>query len=161
MRIGPPRSPRSVLRAQLPSISLGLTALCLLGGCKLIDQNTFAPAPEAKTAPATVAMSPTFTPVPVLADSRRALVTIDYAGPEPSYQQMLRYAVHAAEARDGRVQYDVIAVVPSAEAAGAGQRDASGVMRAIMANGVPPGRIHLGLSVQPGLASSQVRVYVR
>ena len=74
-----------------------------LTGCKLIDQTTFAPAPEAK--PAQVAL-------PKL-DQRTPLVTIGYDQPNPQYQAMLGYAVHAAEARDAAVQYDVFAVVPA------------------------------------------------
>ncbi len=129
-----------------------------LTGCKLIDQTTFAPGPEAK--PAQVAL-------PRL-DQRTPLVTIGYDQPDPQYQAMLGYAVHAAEARDAAVQYDVFAVVPAKgtptqqiAAAGAAQQDAVGVMRAIMALGVPAARIHLGVRADPGIGANQVRVYVR
>lgn len=134
-----------------------LPALCLLAGCALVDQNTFAPAPEAKPA----AMAASRPPAPVRFDSRRPLVTIDHTTGAPHYQDLLRYAVHAAEARDRGVQFDVVAVVASADAAAAGQRDVLGVMRAIMADGVPAERIHLGLRAEPGLTVRQVRVYVR
>ena len=134
-----------------------LPALCLLAGCALVDQNTFAPAPEAKP----VAAAPAGATAPVRFDSRRPLVTIDHTAGAPHYQDLLRYAVHAAEARDRGVQFDVVAVVASADAAAAGQRNAIGVMRAIMADGVPAERIHLGLRAEPGLPAQQVRVYVR
>lgn len=132
-----------------------LPALCLVSGCKLIDQNTFAPAPEAKPV---AAVQPAATP---RMDTRRPLVIIDYSVPNPNYGELLRYAVNAAEARDRKVQYDVIAVVAHIDAAARAQRDAIGVMRAIMADGVPAGRIHLGLRVEPERSTRQVRVYVR
>src|SRR5665213_1785319 len=84
-------------------VGMVLLAGLSLTGCKLIDQTTFAPAPEA--VPAKVV-------VPKI-DQRAALVTIGYEQPDPQYQAMLSYAVHAAEARDGAVQYDVFAVVPA------------------------------------------------
>lgn len=132
-------------------------ALILLAGCDLIGQNTFAPAPPPKPAPAAaqaLAPAPSFEP-------RRALVTIDEITPAPDYRPLLRYAVRAAEARDRGVQFDVVAALPDLSAAEQGQREASAVMRAIMAEGVPPARIHLGLHAEPGLAHRQVRVYVR
>jgi hypothetical protein len=129
-----------------------------LTGCKLIDQTTFAPAPEAVRVQVVV---------PKI-DQRSALVTIGYGQPDPQYQAMLGYAVHAAEARDGTVQYDVFAVVPAKgapaqqiQAAGAAQQDAVGVMKSIMALGVPAARIHLGVRADPGIDANQVRVYVR
>lgn len=131
-------------------------ALGLLAGCDLIGQNTFAPAPEPKPAAAAqaAATAPSF-------ESRRALVTVDEIAPASDFRPLLRYAVHAAEARDRGVQFDVVAVLPDLSAAEQGQRDAGEVMRAIMADGVPPARVHLGLRAEPGLAHRQVRVYVR
>jgi hypothetical protein len=130
-----------------------------LTGCKLIDQTTFAPSPEATV------------PVPVTLpriDARAALVTIGYDQPNPQYQEMLGYAVHAAEARNAEVQYDVFAVVPATgapaqqvQAAGAAQQNAVGVMKSIMALGVPAARIHLGVRSDPGIGANQVRIYVR
>jgi len=132
--------------------------LGLLSGCKLIDQTTFAPAPEAKPAPAATQSA---APPPLSAESRRALVTIAYSTPNPNYQDVLRYAVRAAEARDPNVQYEVVGEVPSLAGAEQAQRDAAAVMRAIMADGVPAARIHLGLRAEPGVAVRQVRVFVR
>ena len=45
-------------------------------------------------------------------DPRTPLVTIDYATPNPDYQDLLRFAVRAAETRAPGVQYDVIAMLP-------------------------------------------------
>jgi hypothetical protein len=128
-----------------------------LTGCKLIDQTTFAPAPEA-------------TPVQVKLpqpETRVALLTIGFDQPGPQYHAMLSYAVHAAEARDAAVEYDVFAVVPATgspaaqvKAAGDAQQDAVEVMKAIMALGVPVVRIHLGARSDPAITANQVRVYV-
>src|SRR5690242_5522890 len=88
---------------------------CLaLGGCKLIDQTTFAPAPEA---------SPTMPAAPVV-DPRRPLVTVGYDTPDPHYQQMLEYAVRAAETRAPGVEYDVIAMLPAGGDVALAQQDA-------------------------------------
>ena len=119
-------------------IWLALLACLGLAGCKLIDQNTFAPAPEAKA-------QPSAPPAPVQVDPRRSLVTIDAGATPDSYEQLLRYAVRAAEARDRYVEYDVVAVVPNVTEATTGQQDAAEVMRSIMAAGVPANRIHLQL----------------
>ena len=77
---------------------------CLaLAGCTLIDQTTFAPAPEA---------SPP-TPAPPQVDPRTPLLTIGYDTPNPNYQELLHFAVRTAESRAPGVQYDVIAMMPS------------------------------------------------
>ena len=137
---------------------LVLVAGLSLTGCKLIDQTTFAPAPEAVPVQVTLPH----------ADPRVPLVTIGFDQPNPQYQGMLGYAVHAAEARDTGVQYDVVAVVPAkgapaqqVQAAGAAQGDAIEIMKAIMALGVPAARIHLGVRSDPRIDANQVRVYVR
>jgi hypothetical protein len=128
-----------------------LAAGLLLAGCTLIDQTTFAPSPEATTAVVE----------PPKVDPRVALLTVDYAQPNPSFQDLLRYAVREAETRAPGVQYDVIAMLaPKADAAAA-QQHAADVMRAIMAQGVPATRIHLGLRSQAAGEPPQVRVYVR
>ena len=136
---------------QLPPL---LLALLSFTGCTLIDQRTFAPAPEAK------AQTPPPLP-PVVVDTRIPLVTIDYTVRSPDYAELLHYAVHAAEARDADVQYDVVSVLKDTNEVAAGQERVSGVMRAIMRDRVPSSRIHLALRTDPGLAASQVRVYVR
>jgi hypothetical protein len=122
-------------------------------GCTLIDRSTFAPAPEAKPAqPAVVAQI----------DARHPLVTIGYEQPNPQYQEMLGYAVHVAEARSSAaVQYDVFAVVAPKGAPADRINDAVGVMKAIMALGVPAERIHLGVRSDPAITANEVRVYVR
>jgi hypothetical protein len=129
-----------------------MVALLCFSGCTLIDQRTFAPAPEAKAQPA---------PAPVVLDTRTPLVTIDYTVPSPDYGELLHDAVQAAESRDAGVQYDVISVLKNTNDVSLGQERATGVMRAIMRDRVPASRIHLGLRADPTLASSQVRVYVR
>jgi hypothetical protein len=135
---------------RLVPVLLALLSFC---GCTLIDQRTFAPSPEAKA-------QPTSQP-PVVLDTRTPLVTIDYTIPSPDYGELLHDAVRAAEARDADVQYDVVSVMKDTSEVAAGQERATGVMRAIMRDRVPATRIHLALRTDPGLAASQVRVYVR
>lgn len=132
-----------------------LAALVALGGCKLIDQTTFAPAPEAKPAAAAAAATP------ARLDPRTPLAVIDFTSANPEYRGLLRIAVQAAESRDPRVQYDVIAVTPRLDEATTGQAQAAGVMRTMMTERVPAARIHLGLQTDPALTANQVRVYVR
>jgi len=124
----------------------------LLAGCKLIDQTTFAPSPEAQ---------PTVAPAAPRVDTRTPLVTIDYTIPSPDYGELLHSAVRAAESRDAEVQYDVVSVMKDTSEIAAGQERATGVMRAIMRDRVPATRIHLAVRTDPALAASQVRVYVR
>lgn len=123
----------------------------LLTSCKLIDQTTFAPSPEAATAKQEAPK----------ADPRTPLVTINYATPDPNYQDMLRYAVRAAETRAPGVQYDVIAMLPKAADMAAAQQRVAEVMRDIMAQGVPESRVHLGLRAALADTPQEVRVYVR
>ncbi|HBK09064.1 MAG TPA: hypothetical protein DDZ81_24930 [Acetobacteraceae bacterium] len=131
-----------------------MMALLSFTGCALVDQRTFAPAPEAKAQPAPP-------PVPVVIDTRTPLVTIDYTIASPDYAELLHYAVIAAEKRNADVQYDVLSVTKDAADAPIGQERATGVMKAIMRDRVPASRIHLGMRTDPTLAASQVRVYVR
>jgi hypothetical protein len=128
-----------------------LLAGLLLVGCKLIDQTTFAPSPEAAVTK----------PEAPKADPRTPLVTIGYATPAPDYQDMLRYAVREAETRVPGVQYDVVAMLPAGADAAAAQQRVAEVMRDIMAQGVPDTRIHLGLRSEAAGGPQQVRVYVR
>jgi len=122
-----------------------------LTGCKLVDQTTFAPSPEAKTAVVE----------PPKVDPRTPLLTIGYATPNPAYQDVLRYAVREAESRAPGVQYDVIAMLPDGGDAASGQKSAVEVMRAIVALGVAPSRIHLGLRGAAAGGTREVRVYVQ
>ncbi len=131
--------------------ALALLGLLALAGCKLIDQTTFAPSPEATAAK----------PVTPKVDPRTPLVTIGYATPNPDYQDVLGYAVREAEGRAPGVQFDVIGVVPAGADAAAAQHRVAEVMRDIMARGVPESRIHLGLRTIPAGGPQEVRVYVR
>ena len=123
---------------------------CGLGGCSLVDQTTFAPSPEEKAAAAQPSAEP-----------RTPLLIIGYDTPDPHYQDTLRYAVRAAEARAPGVQYDVYAMLPAGGDAAQAQGSAVEVMRAILVQGVPASRVHLGLRTEPAGSARQVRVYVR
>jgi hypothetical protein len=122
-----------------------------LAGCKLVDQTTFAPSPEEKAASASAPQT----------DPRTPLLTIGYDTPNPNYQDVLRYAVRAAETRAPGVEYDVYALLPAGGDAAQAQGSAVEVMRAILAQGVPAARVHLGLRIEPVGIPRQVRVYVR
>jgi hypothetical protein len=128
-----------------------MLAVMLLAGCKLIDQTTFAPSPEAKAQTVEVPK----------ADARTPLVSINFAQPDPDYQGLLHYALHAAEARDSSVEYDVIALLPPNADVGAQQKHGLEVMRAMVGQGVAARRIHLGLRSAEAGAEPEVRVYIR
>ena len=138
------------------AMQVPMVLLLLLSGCALVDQDTFAPAPEPPPPPVAAPSAPA---VPM--DPRRPLLVIDYATPGPNFDEPLRFAIRSAESRDRRVQYDVIAVAPTLNQATAAQEQAVSVMRAIMNSRVPANRIHLGLRAEPWQVAIQVRVYVR
>ena len=128
-----------------------LAALALVG-CKLVDQETFAPSPE-EVAAAQAA--------PPRVDTRTALLTIGYATPNPNYEDVLRYAVRTAASRAPGVQYDVIAMLPAGTDMALAQGNAVEVMGGILAQGVPASRVHLGLRTEHASLTREVRVYVR
>jgi hypothetical protein len=138
------------MRATL--VTLGMLALT---GCKLVDQTTFAPSPEA--APTGAASQAKFATL----DPRSPLVTIGYSTPNPDYADVLRYAVGAAERRAPGVQYDVIGLLPAGGDAALLQSRTESVMRDVIAQGVPASRIHLSLRGVPAGTPQEVRVYVR
>ena len=142
--------------AGMAAMQVPMVLLLLLSGCALVDQDTFAPAPEPPPPPVAAPSAPA---VPM--DPRRPLLVIDYATPGPNFDEPLRFAIRSAESRARRVQYDVIAVAPTLNQATAAQQQAVSVMRAIMSSRVPANRIHLGLRAEPWQVAIQVRVYVR
>ncbi len=141
------------LRAAALAARLAAAGLLALAGCKLIDQRTFAPAPDAST---------------TAPDKREPLITVQPGTALPTYANVLASAVRQAEARDPAVQFDVIALVPrqgglaeQVRAADSGRAGSVEVARALMAAGVDAGRIHLGARPDPGARTPQVRVYLR
>ena len=132
-------------------LTLAVTLPLALSGCHLLDQTDFEP----KRAAAVVVP-----PVPD-AETRAALVTIDFARPNPDYRGALAVAIPVVEAKRPGVLYDVVALVPDAAGAQAGHTRAAEVMTAIEAAGVNPARIQLGLTLDPGRKIPQVRVYLR
>jgi hypothetical protein len=148
------------MKFQHTVILVVLTALC---ACKLIDQTTFAPSPEAPAKPAE-APAPPVSPV----DTRTPLLTVGFATPDPDYKQLLEYAVKQAEARRPNVAFDVVSVVSATGdtmaqglAASRGAENAATVMQTMIGLGVADTRIHLGARTEAGLSESQVRVYIR
>jgi hypothetical protein len=134
-------------------VSLAIALLCVTG-CALIDQTTFAPAPEAKAQPPAA-------PSAAAIDPRTPLVMIDYSIGAPNYDELLQDAVLAARSRYPDVQFDVVSVMQDTSDVQTGQDRAFGVMRAIMRDRVPADRIHLGLRTDPTAKAGRVLVYVR
>lgn len=134
-----------------------LASLLALTGCKLIDQRTFAPAPEAPSAAPARSI-----------ETRAPLLTVAPGTKLGSYETLLRAAVRDAQARDPSVAFDVISVVPGTgsfaeqvKAADADRAAAADVARALARAGVPDDRINLGARPDPGVRSPDVRVYLR
>lgn len=101
-------------------------------------------------------------------ETRRPLVTIGFAQPGTAYRQALYNAVAAAVDRSPGVSFDVVAVAPSAgepadqaRALDAARAEAEGVAQAIVAMGIPAGRVSLGARTEPDAGGREVRVYVR
>ena len=135
-----------------------LVALLVLSGCKLIDQRTFAPAPGAKSPPATARSAETRTPLMTIAPGTKLA----------TYEALLRAAVREAEARDPAVSFDVISVVPGTgtvaeqiNAAEADRASAMDVAQALIVAGVAERRVALGARPDPSARGPDVRVYVR
>ncbi len=135
-----------------------LACLLTLSACKLIDQRTFAPAPEAAP-PAAAARS---------IETRAPLITVAAGTQLATYEALLGSTVRAAEARDPAVRFDVISVVPASgtvaeqiKAAEAARASAADVANALIAAGAGEERVHLGARADPTARNPQVRVYVR
>jgi hypothetical protein len=128
-----------------------LPVLLALAGCHLLDQTDFEPKRPAVAAPPPI-------PSP---ETRQALVTIDYVKANPDYAAALTDAIKAVETRRPGTLYDVTAVIGTLADAPMGRSRAAEVMTAIEAQGVIPARVQLGLMLEPGRKTQQVRVYLR
>ncbi len=154
----PPNRPKQAT-SRRRATPIALLAVLALGGCKLIDQTTFAPAPAAP---------PTHPAAATKTESRTPLLTIGPDTPISGYRTLLGFAVRAAEQRDRNVRFDVTAVAPAglpparqAAATAAAETEATNVMQAITEAGVPADRILLRAVLDPATARREVRVYVR
>ena len=134
---------------------LGLVLLAL-GGCTLIDQNTFnphagdapviPPAPKVAVAPVQVGPPP--------------LLVIEPGAAE--YGEALRRAVAAARARKTGVLFDVVEMVlPATVTAGNIGAEAASIARRIVDQGVPARNVRLAARPEEGVRPGQVRVFVR
>ena len=100
--------------------------------------------------------------------SGSALVTIKFDHPNVDYQQILYTALaQALQTRPG-ASFDVLAVSPTRGTAASvqlaqtqAQRHAQSVMRSMTDMGVPATRLSVSSTTDPGVGSSEVRVYVR
>ncbi len=134
-------------------------ALCavLLAGCTLVDQRSFNPQAGLPAKP----------PQPPGPAAIVPLVTIDLAKANPDYAASLRQAVADAVRRKPNVQFDIVSVVPATGtpaqqvAAATGiTGDARAIARAINADGVDDGNIHLSARSDSGVTARQVQVFV-
>lgn len=133
-----------------------------LGGCALIDQNTFF-----SPLPAPVATIPTPKPT-LLPAGPTPLVTIRLPVPPESYAEPLQRAVWAALARKPSVAFEVVLAVPrTADLARdlnrttASLPEAQAVMGTIIAAGVSPDRIRLAGETMATLPGEELLIYVR
>lgn len=138
-------------------LAAALAVLLVLSGCKLIDQRTFAPAPAASSTGAAARI-----------ETRTPLMTVVPGTKLATYEALLRAAVREAQARDPKVSFDVISVVPGTgtlaqqiKAAEADRPAAMDVAQALIAAGVTDQRVNLGARPDPSAHSPDVRVYVR
>jgi hypothetical protein len=97
-----------------------------------------------------------------------ALVTIRFDHPHVDYQQILYTAVAEALQARPKAAFVVAAVAPTRGSVSAVQlaeseaeRHAQDVIRSLTDMGVPASRLNITSSTDPGLSSSEVRVYVR
>ena len=131
-------------------------AVLLLGGCTLIDQNTFDP--HAKDVPVVQMPKP---PVAVPAiPGPPPLVVI---GPvETGYAEPLRRAVASARAKRPGVVFDVVEMHrPDAAADATLGTRASEVARVIEDAGIDPARVRLAARPDAAAPPGEVRVFVR
>lgn len=159
--LGRPASGRSTpggrARACPPSWPwlLALVPSLASGGCALVDQRTFNP--EAGKPPAVAAAPPAPAAAPA---GPAALLTVRFDRPA-AIEGPVRQAVALARARKPDVAFDVVSVVPDADAVGAGGAEAARVARLITAQGVPATRVNLQVRLDPAVGARDVRVFVR
>jgi len=139
-------------------IVLRLLLLLALAGCRLVDQRTFERTPPTPDA-ATMARAG----VPSL-----PVATIRLADPNAEWRSGLDAVVHAVLARKPDVRFQVMAPIPTSASwaiqqgfLSVGQSDTQMVARALVADGVPPERITLGVVGDPGRPTREVRLYAR
>jgi hypothetical protein len=136
-----------------------VAALLLLGGCTLIDQNTFYPGAKD---PPVVPQPPKPAAAPPVPSGPPPLVTISPGAKPADYARVLGKAVHDAQARKPDVMFDVVEMeAPNAPADTVLGAAATDVAREIVANGVPPARIRLVARPDASAVEKEVRVYVR
>lgn len=141
----------------LPALTL-LLPLLGAGGCKLIDQRTFAPPPET---PGEAALSRSLLP-------GEPAARLQPADPALDWRATLDAVVRRTLARDPGAQFEVMAPIPTAQGRAAQDRfardgltDAETVAAALRADGIAPAQIRLGYVGDPGKPAREVRLYVR
>ena len=142
---------------RLAALACGMAG-ALLGGCTLVDQNTFYPGASA---------APVIPPAPVAAvapvpSGPQPLLVISPGAKAADYAGVLRKAVASARARKAAVVFDVVEMeAPDAPGDTVLGAAAASVARSIVAEGVPPARVRLDARPDASAVAKEVRVYVR
>ena len=128
-----------------------------LGGCTLIDQNTFYPG--AGAAPV-IPAAPVKVVAPVTPGPQPLLVIAPNAKPD-DYAAVVKKAVDGARARKADVVFDVVEMEKPDAAADAVLGEAAvQVAEAIVQQGVPPARVRLDARPDESAIAREVRVFV-
>lgn len=129
-----------------------LLALAGLSGCTLVDQRTFNP--DAGRPP--VRPKPPAPPAPLAPAEPGPPPLLSIRLPAPAdLQATIARSVAAARARKRDVVFDVVEFTPGTSAGG----EAAEIAEFIVAQGVPPARVHLSARPIPDIAR-EVRVFV-
>jgi hypothetical protein len=134
-----------------------LACLALLAACRLVDQTSFGGAPR-PPAPNDLAAA--------LASHGQAPLLVIRPADRVPYDQQLRDAILAAEAKNGATRFRLESVVPAGGDLQAQQTAmnetaaaASAVLDAMAQSGIPPDRVTLGTRTDPTVTRSEIRLY--
>jgi hypothetical protein len=92
---------------------------------------------------------------------RRPLIVVRFDQPDQPYEQELRYAVGEALRRRPNASFDVVAAAPPGGLGEAAKRNVEGVVRRLVAMGVPVERLTLSATTRADARGDEVYVYVR
>ena len=152
------------LRPTRPLLVRGAALACVVasavvGGCTLVDQNTFYPG--ASAAPV-IPPAPVAAVAPPVPSGPQPLLVISPGAKAADYGGVLRKAVASARARKADVVFDVVEMeAPDAAGDTVLGAGAAGVARSIVGAGVPPARVRLDARPDASAVAKEVRVYVR
>ena len=135
-------------------LAAGVVLAVSVGGCTLIDQNTFNP--HARDAPAIAVAATPVVRAPLNPPPLLLIGTADAA----AYSESVVKAVAAARARKPLVVFDVVEMQPAGTPDVPRTAEAEAVAKLIVAQGVRPENVRLVARPEAGAAAGEVRVYV-